>query len=148
MKDVLQPVHPGKEGPAWEDLARRPSRQEAHQESYASPEAVAFARSLLRAVLRSTCRLPLSCAACLLGAEIVQTDIKASVESIMAPAIPIALRLSGHLLLGVCRIYSRKVVYLYNESNEAMVKTKMVSASTTVRYPAPAVLPLPPARVS
>ena len=81
----------------------------------------------------------------LLGAEIVQTDIKASVESIMAPAIPIALRLSGHLLLGVCRIYSRKVVYLYNESNEAMVKTKMVSASA--RHAAPAGLPLPSARV-
>ena len=57
--------------------------------------------------------------------QIAQTDIKASVESIMAPAIPIALRLSGHLLLGVCRIYSRKVFYLYNESNEALVKTKM-----------------------
>ena len=55
----------------------------------------------------------------------------------MAPAIPIALRLSGHLLLGVCRIYSRKVVYLYNESNEAMIKTKMVSARRP-RY-APAV---------
>ena len=80
----------------------------------------------------------------LLGAEIVQTDIKASVESIMAPAIPIALRLSGHLLLGVCRIYSRKVVYLYNESNEAMVKTKMVSAT---HHAAPAILPLTSARV-
>lgn len=101
----------------------------------------AFARSLLR----NNRRLPLSCVACLLGAEIVQTDIKASVESIMAPAIPIALRLSGHLLLGVCRIYSRKVVYLYNESNEAMVKTKMVSASA--RHAAPAGLPLPSARV-
>jgi len=43
----------------------------------------------------------------------------------MAPAIPIALRLSGHLLLGVCRIYSRKVFYLYSESNDALVKTKM-----------------------
>lgn len=75
------------------------------------------------------------------GAEIVQTDIKASVESIMAPAIPIALRLSGHLLLGVCRIYSRKVVYLYNESNEAMVKTKMVR----VRAARPARSDRPPA---
>ncbi len=27
-------------------------------------------------------------------------------------AAPLALRLSGQLLLGVCRIYSRKVVYL------------------------------------
>jgi len=28
--------------------------------------------------------------------------------------------------VGGSRIYSRKVFYLYNESNEAMVKTKMV----------------------
>lgn len=61
--------------------------------------------------------------------QIFQTDIKASVESIMAPAIPIALRLSGHLLLGVCRIYSRKVFYLYSESNDALVKTKMAFKS-------------------
>ena len=30
--------------------------------------------------------------------------------------------------VGGSRIYSRKVFYLYNESNEAMVKTKMVRA--------------------
>lgn len=65
----------------------------------------------------------------------MSTDIKLSVESIMQPAIPIALRLSGHLLLGVCRIYSRKVGYLYNESNEAMVKTKMVRLALRVPLP-------------
>eukprot|EP01044_Picomonas_judraskeda_P029522 COSAG03_NODE_10256_length_661_cov_2.304270_1_plen_178_part_10 len=36
----------------------------------------------------------------------------------------------------MCRIYSRKVVYLYNESNEAMVKTKMaLNRSGTVDLP-------------
>lgn len=34
-------------------------------------------------------------------------------------AAPLALRLSGQLLLGVCRIYSRKVVYLLQVGGEA-----------------------------
>ena len=33
-----------------------------------------------------------------------------------------ALRMSGHLLLGVVRIFSRKVAYLYTDCSEAMVK--------------------------
>lgn len=39
---------------------------------------------------------------------------------------PIALRLSGQLLLGVVRIYSRKARYLLDDCNEALVKIKMV----------------------
>lgn len=37
----------------------------------------------------------------------------------------LALRTSGHLLLGVCRIYSRKVKYLLADCNEAFVKIKL-----------------------
>lgn len=37
----------------------------------------------------------------------------------------LALRTSGHLLLGVCRIYSRKVKYLLADCNEAFVKIKI-----------------------
>ena len=36
--------------------------------------------------------------------------------------VPMALRMSGHLLLGVVRIFSRKVAYLYTDASEAMVK--------------------------
>ena len=38
---------------------------------------------------------------------------------------PIALRLSGQLLLGVVRIYSRKARYLLDDCSEALVKIKM-----------------------
>ena len=41
--------------------------------------------------------------------QIFQTDIARSVDSIVKPQVPLALRVSGHLLLGVVRIYSRKV---------------------------------------
>ncbi|KAG2431448.1 hypothetical protein HXX76_009463 [Chlamydomonas incerta] len=36
-------------------------------------------------------------------------------------AAPLALRLSGQLLLGVCRIYSRKVVYLLQDCERALL---------------------------
>jgi hypothetical protein len=37
-----------------------------------------------------------------------------------------ALRLSGQLLLGVVRIYSRKAKYLLDDCNDALLKIKMV----------------------
>mmetsp|Transcript_24796 Transcript_24796/g.34713 ORF Transcript_24796/g.34713 Transcript_24796/m.34713 type:complete len:502 (-) Transcript_24796:78-1583(-) len=58
-------------------------------------------------------------------AQILQTDIEKSVASIINPDVPMALRMSGHLLLGVTRIYARKVKYLLSECNEALVKIKM-----------------------
>lgn len=45
-------------------------------------------------------------------------------DSILFPEAPIALRLSGHLLLGVVRIYSRKVNYLFHDCSEALTKIK------------------------
>ncbi|KAI3984319.1 hypothetical protein MKX01_011273 [Papaver californicum] len=43
------------------------------------------------------------------------TNIASTVDSIMFPEAPIALRLSAFLLLGVVRIYSKKVDYLYGD---------------------------------
>ncbi|KAL7540214.1 hypothetical protein ACHAXR_009950 [Thalassiosira sp. AJA248-18] len=57
--------------------------------------------------------------------QIFSTDISQSVDSIVNPSVPLALRVSGHLLLGVVRIYSRKVRYLMHDCHEAMVKIKM-----------------------
>ncbi len=36
------------------------------------------------------------------------------------PSNPIALRLSGHLLVGLSRIYAKKVQYLLTDSNETL----------------------------
>mmetsp|Transcript_15990 Transcript_15990/g.19895 ORF Transcript_15990/g.19895 Transcript_15990/m.19895 type:complete len:707 (-) Transcript_15990:202-2322(-) len=57
--------------------------------------------------------------------QIFSTDIRSSCTSISNPDVPLALRVSGHLLLGVVRIYSRKVKYLMQDCTEAMVKIKM-----------------------
>ncbi|KAL6066366.1 Double-strand-break repair protein rad21 [Balamuthia mandrillaris] len=57
--------------------------------------------------------------------EIYSTDLTDSIETIINPTVPMALRMRGHLLLGVVRIYSRKVHYLLNDCSDALVKIKM-----------------------
>jgi len=54
--------------------------------------------------------------------SIIETNIPESVENI--ETVPMALRVSGHLLLGVVRIFSRKVTYLLTDCSEALVKIK------------------------
>jgi cohesin complex subunit SCC1 len=55
--------------------------------------------------------------------------LKAPVDAIMGQEIEVmALRLSGQLLLGVVRIYSRKAKYLLDDCNEALLKIKMVKS--------------------
>mmetsp|Transcript_22698 Transcript_22698/g.79373 ORF Transcript_22698/g.79373 Transcript_22698/m.79373 type:complete len:598 (-) Transcript_22698:236-2029(-) len=57
--------------------------------------------------------------------QIFQTDIAKSCKGISEPVVPLALRVSGHLLLGLVRIYSRKVKYLFADCSDALVKIKM-----------------------
>ena len=49
--------------------------------------------------------------------------------------VKLALRTSGHLLLGVVRIYSRKAKYLLADCNEAFVKIKLAFRPGTVDLP-------------
>lgn len=57
--------------------------------------------------------------------KVFNTDISASVDTIVNPTVPLALRVSGHLLLGVVRIYSHQVKFLMRDCEEAMVKIKL-----------------------
>ncbi|SPQ17890.1 fb3f1193-6e8f-47fa-873f-6c95fc617d59 [Thermothielavioides terrestris] len=62
--------------------------------------------------------------------QILQHNLQDSVDAIIAPNdAPLALRLSGQLLLGVARIYSRKARYLLDDCNEALIKIKMAFRS-------------------
>lgn len=60
---------------------------------------------------------------------LLQTNIPNSVTAILGSGddvVPVmALRLSGQLLLGVARIYSRKAKYLQDDCSEALVKIKL-----------------------
>ncbi|RWR83915.1 Rad21/Rec8-like protein [Cinnamomum micranthum f. kanehirae] len=67
--------------------------------------------------------------------QVADTDIGVSVDSILFPEVPIALRLSSHLLLGVVRIYSRKVNYLFHDCSEALLKIKQAFRATAVDLP-------------
>ncbi|KAK6144951.1 hypothetical protein DH2020_021771 [Rehmannia glutinosa] len=67
--------------------------------------------------------------------QVADTDIGVSVDSILSPDVPIALRLSSHLLLGVVRIYSRKVNYLFDDCSEALLKVKQAFRSAAVDLP-------------
>ncbi|KAK3382333.1 Rec8 like protein-domain-containing protein [Lasiosphaeria ovina] len=63
--------------------------------------------------------------------QILQHNLQDSVDAIITPNdAPLALRLSGQLLLGVVRIYSRKARYLLDDCNEALMKIKMAFRST------------------
>lgn len=68
-------------------------------------------------------------------AHVFETNIEQSIEGIMHPKVKLALRTSGHLLLGVVRIYSRKAKYLLADCNEAFVKIKMAFRPGVVDLP-------------
>uniref|UniRef100_A0AAV1UP79 Double-strand-break repair protein rad21 n=1 Tax=Peronospora matthiolae TaxID=2874970 RepID=A0AAV1UP79_9STRA len=68
--------------------------------------------------------------------QIFTSDIHSSVQCIVHPQVPLALRVSGHLLLGVVRIYSRKVKYLYSDCSDALVKMKLAFRPGAVDLPA------------
>ncbi|XP_005057298.1 PREDICTED: double-strand-break repair protein rad21-like protein 1 isoform X2 [Ficedula albicollis] len=57
-------------------------------------------------------------------AHIFECNLEATVQKILSPKLAIALRTSGHLLLGVVRIYHRKAKYLLADCNEALTKMK------------------------
>ncbi|KAF6141845.1 hypothetical protein GIB67_003216 [Kingdonia uniflora] len=61
--------------------------------------------------------------------HVVDVDIPKSVDAIMVPAVPIALRLAAHLMFGVVRIYSRKTDYLFQECTELFDNIRLAFAS-------------------
>lgn len=66
---------------------------------------------------------------------VFQTNVATSCRDIEAPPVPYALRMSGHLLLGVVTVYSRQVQYLYTDCNEAMHKIRMAFKTGDVNLP-------------
>ncbi|NXH52301.1 RD21L protein, partial [Rhabdornis inornatus] len=57
-------------------------------------------------------------------AHIFECNLEATIQNILSPKFAIALRTSGHLLLGVVRIYHRKAKYLLADCSEALTKMK------------------------
>lgn len=69
--------------------------------------------------------------------QVLETDITVSVEAILSADLQkvLALRLSGHLLLGITRIFNRKVNYLYENCETALDKLKQAYKKGNVDLP-------------
>ncbi|KAL3624594.1 hypothetical protein CASFOL_031262 [Castilleja foliolosa] len=65
----------------------------------------------------------------------IATNVPSTVQRIMFPEVPIALRMSGHLLLGVVRIYSKQVDYLFEDCNEIRITINRVFKTVNVNLP-------------
>jgi len=68
-------------------------------------------------------------------AQILETNIVESVDSILQPRVKLSLRTSSHLLLGIVRIYARKTAYLLQDCQEAAFKIKSAFRVGTVDLP-------------
>ncbi|KAE9994436.1 hypothetical protein EG327_010062 [Venturia inaequalis] len=69
--------------------------------------------------------------------DCVQASLDDSIQMLVDQnSAPMALRLSGQLLLGVVRIYRRKAGYLLDDCNEALLKIKMAFRPGNVDLPA------------
>ncbi|KAM6924480.1 double-strand-break repair protein rad21-like protein 1 [Xenentodon cancila] len=57
--------------------------------------------------------------------HVFECNLETTIMDIISPKMKIGLRTSGHLLLGVVRIYSRKAKYLLADCSEALVRIKV-----------------------
>ncbi|KAD5802597.1 hypothetical protein E3N88_13957 [Mikania micrantha] len=67
--------------------------------------------------------------------NIVTVNISSTVEQIMYPQVPIALRTYSYLLLGVVRIYSKKVEYLQHDCNVLRIDITKAYANADINLP-------------
>ncbi|KAM7411427.1 hypothetical protein PAMA_021426 [Pampus argenteus] len=58
-------------------------------------------------------------------AHVFECNLETTIRDIISPKMKIGLRTSGHLLIGVVRIFSRKAKYLLADCNEALVQIKV-----------------------
>ncbi|XP_060930105.1 double-strand-break repair protein rad21-like protein 1 [Limanda limanda] len=58
-------------------------------------------------------------------AHVFECNLEDTIQDIISPKMKIGLRTSGHLLLGVVRIYSRKTKYLFADCSNALLQMKV-----------------------
>lgn len=66
--------------------------------------------------------------------QVLQDKIEEDIGKIMSPRVPLSLRLSSSLMLGVVRIYSRKARYLLEDCTNELWKIKMVILTRAGRF--------------
>ncbi|KAL1597250.1 sister chromatid cohesion protein 1 [Paraconiothyrium brasiliense] len=68
--------------------------------------------------------------------QVLQDKIEQDINEIMRPQAPFSLRLSGSLMFGVVRIYSRKARYLLDDCTDALWRIKMAFKPGNIDLPA------------
>ncbi|KAK4272170.1 hypothetical protein QN277_020759 [Acacia crassicarpa] len=69
-------------------------------------------------------------------AQVKETDISSSVDKILRDEMNFdSYRVLSYLLLGVVRIYSKKIEYLYHDCNEVLIKIKKFTIDTEKNVP-------------
>jgi cohesin complex subunit SCC1 len=68
-------------------------------------------------------------------AQIMETNVTDSVDAILQPKVKLSLRTQSHLLLGICRIHSRKAQYLLQDCQDAAFKIKSAFRPDAVDLP-------------
>uniref|UniRef100_A0A914XUI3 Rad21/Rec8-like protein N-terminal domain-containing protein n=1 Tax=Panagrolaimus superbus TaxID=310955 RepID=A0A914XUI3_9BILA len=64
-------------------------------------------------------------------AQVFETNVSEAVDEILKPKVKMALRTTGHLLLGIVRIYSRRANYLLEDCENASLKINLNFSTTT-----------------
>ncbi|MES1913007.1 MAG: hypothetical protein MHM6MM_005243 [Cercozoa sp. M6MM] len=67
--------------------------------------------------------------------DVLKTDLVKTCDSLMKEKEPMALRLSGTLLLGVSRIYNKQVKYLHEDAHAALSKVRNAKRKKAVDLP-------------
>ncbi|EME81459.1 uncharacterized protein MYCFIDRAFT_88063 [Pseudocercospora fijiensis CIRAD86] len=68
--------------------------------------------------------------------NVLQSNLETNVKDIIGESqAPMALRLSGQLLLGVVKIYNRKAKYLMDDCNDALLKIRLAFKPGNVDLP-------------
>ncbi|KAF1973288.1 hypothetical protein BU23DRAFT_464776 [Bimuria novae-zelandiae CBS 107.79] len=67
--------------------------------------------------------------------QVLQDKIEQDINEIMRPQAPFSLRLSGSLMFGVVRIYSRKARYLLDDCTDALWRIKMAFKPGNIDLP-------------
>ncbi|OVA15402.1 Rad21/Rec8-like protein [Macleaya cordata] len=67
--------------------------------------------------------------------QIAQTDISSSVDEIVLNEVTVTYRVLGYLLLGVVRIYSKKVEYLFDDCKDVLIKINTYAVTKKDKLP-------------
>ncbi|KAF5840211.1 Rec8 like protein-domain-containing protein [Dunaliella salina] len=57
--------------------------------------------------------------------QVAGAHIPGTVDALLDPEAPLALRLSGQLLLGVVRVYSRQLSFLQQDCQDALIRIRL-----------------------